>query len=95
MNPPDYPMVLVVWQDPQESSPGWVDRDEFEPRLAICHTVGFLYVDDDPLTVVGSFTDSGQLSDATTIPRGCVRAIVRLDPTPQGDQPAAAATLSR
>lgn len=79
MTPPPYPIVLVVWCDPRGCN-GWEDVDEFEPGLATCHTVGFLYVEGDPLTVVGSFSDTDQLSDATTIPLGCVRSVTVLAP---------------
>jgi hypothetical protein len=72
-------VVDIEWLDPCSPCPGWWPESKAAAELkpALCRSVGYLYEngDDENMVLVGSFTDSGDLSDPLVVPRSLVRRV--------------------
>lgn len=77
----DMPVVEVVWVD-ANSLRGWHDPDEMLTTTSEgmeCRTAGYLFADlDDRIVVVQNQNEPGQLGEAMTIPKVCIRTMQRL-----------------
>ena len=69
----------VTWVDPT-GRVGWASPDEVAAQKPMtCVTVGRILVRNSRrLTIYGSSTSEGMLTDVTVIPKACVRKIRRL-----------------
>lgn len=80
--PPEMPLVLVEWVDSNCAS-GWHDVADMMATTGQgcgCRSVGWLLTDgDDRIVLVPHQSETGQVSDAMTIPRVAVVSVTRLE----------------
>ncbi len=73
-------LVVVEWMD-SATADGWqheADAEKHQP--SVCKTVGWLLTKNRQyITVAASQSDSGNWSQAMSIPRACVTSIRRLE----------------
>ena len=80
---PKYALVLVEWEDAgAEATHGWMAEEE---ALTVggfpVQSVGFMIRKDGlHVSLVQCLAESGQVSNMTIIPRGCVKRIRKLNP---------------
>ena len=67
--------MAIVWWDDSFGGGGWIDKDEYECRLAMCVTAGFVISEgDDHISITSSLTqgNDGQYLGPITIPKSCI-----------------------
>ena len=76
------PLVLVEWEDISGTST-WSSEEEIQKdaKPIFCQTVGWRLPSKNKrvINIVATRTEQGDASDRTTLPRGCVRSIRRLE----------------
>ena len=83
----DRQMVLVEWIDSNTAN-GWHDVESMRATVTqdcLCKSVGWLFIEaPDRIVLVPNQSQTGQVADATTIPRLAVVSVTPLVEAPQG-----------
>ncbi len=77
-----YPIVEVEWDDSCASG-GWRTVDAYkDSQTSTCHTAGYQLVKDRKRIIIiqSRSEDTGNVTDAITIPMSAVKNVVRLSP---------------
>jgi len=71
-------MVYILWHDAQSEGPGWVASEDINTELAVCHSIGFIHIEDkEKITILQSYGES-DVSQSLTIPKGWIIKIKKL-----------------
>lgn len=74
----NFPLIYVVWKD-HNADGSWADEKDFEHGPSICHSIGWLFKEDEEgLTIISNLADA-QISNRQYILKNCItrRTVIR------------------